>query len=380
MPKQLTKKFHSFQLSTTRKVQMFQAKLPYQQITFSDENQQSLFAKLLLEVKDVKKMKVQMRPHDDHNDTPLFLLNYDNGKHIFTISQENISCIEEFCYRLGILSDVREERKEALMNAEWTQLDDAVICKVFRPFDKDVKYYALGWFDTLPEHVLEKAKKNSWMINLASYREAKEMLQDHKDKILFYTEIYSGDGLLPLCLSSIPVSFSSVSSKTVNQEEKEYIDILHLRNLENFFEYTRAMWGTDRMIKTPLDLFDAMVSLQLPWKVDRVNELIYLPCIPTAPKRSATVYTTSQLPSERGDHKNVLDLYNNSDSGIREEILETMFPYLSNKSLHGVNMKLIEKELIRRLGLCGKKLLSYGFGKLNMYLDKVFCMLPPTFA
>lgn len=374
MSKQLTKKLHSFHLSTTRKAQMFQAKLPLQQLIFSEESQHVLFDKLLHEVKEVKKIRLERSPDDTH----LFLLNYNRGTHVFLISEDNISCIDEFCYRLGILSNKSEERHEIMMDAEWTLCENDVICKLTHSIENDVKYYALGWFDTLPENVIDKAKKNKWMLNVASFREAKEMLKDNKDKISFYIEIYSGDGLLPLCLSSMPVSFFSVSSKNVNEEEKEYVDVLKLRNLENYFEYTRLVWGKDRMIKTPLDLFDAMVSLQLPWKVDRKQEVIYLPCIPSAPKRTASVYSPTD--GIKAGHKTILDVYNNSHPSIQKELLETMFPYMSSNCLQKLNVNLIEKEFIRRLGLCGKKLLAYGFGKLNRYIDKVFCILPPTFA
>ena len=356
---------------------MFQAKLPFQHIIFfSDTNQQTLIDKLNLEVKEVnyRKMTVEVSPVE----TYLFLIKH--GKHIYFVSEENIDCIEDFCYRLGILSNKTEDIHEELRKAEWSLCEDGLICKVQHTSEKDVKYYALGWFETLPEKVIEKAKNNKWMMNVLSFREAKEMLQDSKEKISFYSEMYSGDGHLPACLSSIPVSFHSVSQDKVREEEIECVDVLQLRNLENFYELTRLEWGTDRMLRTPLDIFDAMVSLQLAWKVDRKNELIYLPCIPSSKNRSGTVYTTTQSSESKKDHTNVLDFYNKSNTSVQKELLQTMFPYLSEKRLHSINVTLVEKEFARRLGLYGKKLIAYGFGQLNMYCDKVFCTFPPSFA
>lgn len=374
MLKQPTKKSHSFQSSIMKKTQVFRAKLPFHNIIlFSDGNQLSLLNKLHHKVKEVRKMKVKVSPDQTH------LIDIQHENQIYSVSEENIQSIDDFCYRLGILSDKSEDRHETLRKAEWSVCDDGLICKVQHTTEKDIRYYALGWFETLPENVIHKAKKNKWMINLSSFREAKEMLKENKENISFYSEIYSGDGILPVCLSSIPVSLYSVTSDKVKEEEKEHVDILKLRNLENYFEFTRLKWGTDRMIKTPLDLFDAMVSLHLPWKVDRKSELIYLPCIPSAPKRSPSVYTT-QLPERSNDNRNVLDFYNNSHSSIKKELLHTMFPYMSQSTLSSISRKLVEKEFARRLGLCSKKLLAYGFGQLNNYLDNVFCILPPAFA
>lgn len=132
------------------------------------------------------------------------------------------------------------------------------------------------------------------------------------------------------------------------------------------------------MLRNTLDLFDAMVSLQIPWKVDRCKEVLYLPCIPASPNRKPQVYSTQA--STQPLQRDIGTFYKDCNQSIKRELMSVMFPYINHINMGHINLDLMEREFFRRLKRCGEKMIKFGLGKMKHYANTVFCMFPPAFA
>ena len=366
----------------------FQAKLPFVEIMFfcEDGQRRQFTEKLQAEGKNaermMKEMKILPKSDDDYQDT-LFVFQLGQS-YLCPVSPSNVLCFDEFCYRLGIFSTDMEKRKVLLQKAEWTLARDGVVCKLNVKKSTKVEYYSVGWFETLPHVLLKKAFENRQTITVGNFANARQIHEEKKNKMIsFYSDIYGGDGVLSTCLSALPVKFHSVSKKKVKEVDTAYIDVLDLQNLDNFFEYTKLLWGKERMLRNTLDLFDAMVSLQIPWKVDLSKELIYLPCIPSAPNRKPQVYSTQASTSSSSSMKgDTVTIYKYSNDKIKRELMSAVFPYLNHLGTGEICIDLMEKEFFRRLKRYGERAgnLCILPGKTKHCINTIYCMLPPAFA
>jgi hypothetical protein len=383
MHKQHTKKSLSFPPSTMKSLRTFQAKLPFMDIMFfCEDGQRPHFTeKLHAEGKNAETMKIVPTLDDDDDPDTLFVLQLGES-YKCPVSPSNVLCFDEFCYRLGIFSSDLEKRKVLLQKAEWTLARDCVVCKLnVKNKSTRVDYYSVGWFETLPDILLKKAIEKKLTITFGSFSNAREIHEQEKNKMIsFYSDIYGGDGVLSTCLSALPVKFHSVSKRKVKEVDTAFIDVLDLQNLDDFFEYTKLLWGKERMLRNTLDLFDAMVSLQIPWKVDLCKELIYLPCVPSAPNRKPQVYSTHA--STGPMHGDTVTIYKCSKDKIKRELISAMFPYLTHLQPGEISVDLMEKEFFRRLKRDGEKVgnLCILPGKTKRCVDTIYCMLPPAYA
>ena len=175
-----------------------------------------------------------------------------------------------------------------------------------------VQYFPLGWHHVLPPDVMDEARERCWRIRIPDFEECANGEGEHPDP-------YRSDGFLRT-LTEIPVQCYSISEEVVSLEKTLKVDLRDFRDMHVFFRYQEQLFGAeDRACRTVLDLFDAMLATKARWKVDSMEELIYLPCIRRPPedfyrivkiKRSGKVMATYRTLTESKEFlKLVRNLY-----------------------------------------------------------------------
>lgn len=322
------------------------------------------------------------------DDEVLFILSY-KGKAQYPVTIKNIVGFEDFCYRLGITFTNTEKQIRFLRkNGQWSLAEGCVICQV-KQYQKErqIPYFALGWFNVLPTDVLKKIEDEQCVPIILPYEDTrKELLKTNNykpDELVFYQQLYGSDGILPFCLSAIPVLLKSVKKNDVCQKHTIYVNLLNFNNLNNFFDYTSHLYGKKRMIRNAVDLFDAMCTQQVSWKIDPVQQIIYLPCIPSMPrqgqKHAIFHLNPFDLPINLRDGaekiKNVAELIKLCNhENIKKKFIESVFPNICNMS--AINWNAVEKILLSRLEHYGKTAIELGIGKIHHFQDKLFCIMP----
>jgi hypothetical protein len=315
-------------------------------------------------------------------------LTLDVGE-IYPIKARNINCFNEFCYRLGIISTCEKDQVNFLKEkGEWSLSEECVVCKMKNPHEsQDIKYYPIGLFNALPRKVLKKCREMKYVPEIVPFEQEKSEITrsiNSKSVLTFYQQMYGGDGLLPLYLSSVPVLLHSVKKNHVKAVEKINIDILQLRNLQNFFDYTKLLFGYERMLRSTLDLFDAMAILRVNWKIDPVKQIIYLPCLPSYHNAKSQEHEAIQIPStiqltntDGKQIQTIAHLFRTcKDSRFKSKLVRTIFPLLEQMS--GVNFESIDKEVLRRMSVYAESEINAGICKIQKILHEHFCVLPKS--
>ena len=318
----------------------------------------------------------------------LFILTLEMGE-MYPIKAGNVKCFNEFCYRLGIISTCEKDQVKYLKEkGEWCLSDEGVVCKINNAHRcQDLKYYPIGLYNVLPNEVLKKCGDMKYIPEIVPFEQEKSEIKrsiDSKSLLTFYRQTYGGDGLLPLYCSSIPVLLHSVKRNHVKAVEKINIDILQLRNVQNFFDYTRLLFGSERMLRSTLDLFDAMAIQRVNWKIDPVKQIIYLPCLPSYHDSKSQEHEVIQIPSSiqlTSMHGKKIETIAHlfqacTDSLFKSKLVRVIFPMLQKMS--GINLESIEKEVLRRLSVYVDSEMNTGIGKIHEILQEHFCVLPKS--
>lgn len=348
-------------------------------LLFQYENQQNDNKKPLLSKSTTSSL---LTTAIEDNDV-LFILTLEMGE-TYPIKARNINCFNEFCYRLGIISTCEKDQVNCLKEkGEWSLCEEGIVCKInYAHKTEDVKYYPIGLFNALPKEVLKKCRDKQYIPEIVPFEQEKTEITrsiDSKSLLTFYQQTYGGDGLLPLYFSSIPVLLHSVKRNHVKAVEKINIDILHFRNLQNFFDYTNLLFGPERMLRSTLDLFDAMAIHRVNWKIDPAKQIIYLPCLPSYHNAKSLEHEVIQIPSTvqlTNSHGQKIETIAHlfhvcKDSVFKSKLVRTIFPMLQQMS--GISFESVEKEVLRRLSVHGE---YDTIGKIHKILQEHFCVLP----